>query len=401
MAQIDIYLKRLVSENTLNYQVDFLALYDFIPNEDLKTLLAVYHTQLNRWFEVLNHDIKSKYNDDGEKVYTGGYFHAQDSRDLLDIIDRIKTLKKKCSQTQYAFRFSDSGYGDVIRRCLCFVVDSGGSTIPEGFEPINIVDLEPVFQLVKGIALAQDKQSIYRELKPVGEGSYARVFFYSDPTYNFPVILKRARPELDDKEIARFKQEFDVLKQLHSPYIVDVFAYDSERNEYTMERMDETIYDFIQKRNNKLSLTARKNIITQICKGLSYIHSKGYLHRDISLTNVFIKHYDDVDVVKIGDFGLVKIPESNLTSLLSELKGSLNDPDLINVGFGNYEMRHETFALTRLCYYILTGKTNIDRQKDGTIKAFWEKGTNPDKSKRFSSVDELKRAIKSITDDNK
>lgn len=86
--------------------------------------------------------------------------------------------------------------------------------------------------MVKGIALAQDKQSIYRELKPVGEGSYARVFFYSDPTYNFPVILKRARPELDDKEIARFKQEFDVLKQLHSPYIVDVFAYDSERNEY-------------------------------------------------------------------------------------------------------------------------------------------------------------------------
>ena len=92
MAQIDIYLKRLVSENTLNYQVDFLALYDFIPNEDLKTLLAVYHTQLNRWFEVLNHDIKSKYNDDGEKVYTGGYFHAQDSRDLLEIIYRIKTL---------------------------------------------------------------------------------------------------------------------------------------------------------------------------------------------------------------------------------------------------------------------------------------------------------------------
>ena len=107
----------------MNYQDDFLNLYNFIPNEDLKTLLAVYHTQLNRWFAVLNHDIKSKYNDDGEKVYTGGYFHAQDSRDLLDIIDRIETLKKKCSQTQYAFRFSDSGYGDVIRRCLRFVVD--------------------------------------------------------------------------------------------------------------------------------------------------------------------------------------------------------------------------------------------------------------------------------------
>ena len=57
MAQIDSYLKRLVAENELNYLDDFLDLYDFIPNEDLKTLLAVYHTQLNHWFAVLNHDI--------------------------------------------------------------------------------------------------------------------------------------------------------------------------------------------------------------------------------------------------------------------------------------------------------------------------------------------------------
>ena len=44
---------------------------------------------------------------------------------------------------------------------------------------------------------------------------------------------------------------------------------------------------------------------------------------------------------------------------ISEIKGSLNDPDLIHVGFGNYEMCHETYALTRLCFYILTGKTNV------------------------------------------
>lgn len=150
-----------------------------------------------------------------------------------------------------------------------------------------------------------------------------------------------------------------------------------------------------------MSLAERKRIITQICKGLSYIHSKDYLHRDISLLNIFVKHYDDVDVVKIGDFGLVKIPESSMTSLQSELKGSLNDPDLVNVGFGNYEIRHETFALTRLCYFILTGKTNIERQKDGAIKRFWDKGTNPDKSRRFNSVDELLKAVQSITDENK
>ena len=115
---------------------------------------------------------------------------------------------------------------------------------------------------------------------------------------------------------------------------------------------------------------------------------------------MFIKHYEDVEVVKIGDFGLVKIPESTMTSLQSDLKGSLNDPDLIHVGFANYEMCHETYALTRLCYYLLTGRTNVEKQRDGAIKRFWDKGTSTDRSTRFQSVDELFTAVRAITDKN-
>ena len=400
MAQIDIYLKRLVSQNELSYQEDFLGLYTSIPNEDLQTLFAVYHTQLNTWFTTLNGDLRIEYDEDGNRLYKGGYFHAQDSRDLLSVMEAIDQLHTKCRGTEYAFKICDR-YADAIRRCRRFVVKSGGSTIPEGFSAIEIVDLSPIFQLENGVAILQDKQTIYKNLKPVGNGSYAHVFSYTDPTYLIPIILKRARPNLDNKELARFKQEYEVLKSLHSPYIIEVYAYNDTAHEYTMEYMDETIYKFIQRKNTQLSLNDRKRIIAQICKGFSYIHSKNLLHRDISLTNTFIKHYDDVYIVKIGDFGLVKIPESNLTSLQSEIKGSLNDPDLVNVGFGNYEMRHETFALTRLCYYVLTGRTNVERQKDGSIKQFWNKGTSPNKTDRFSTVDEVWEAVRAITDENK
>ena len=171
-----------------------------------------------------------------------------------------------------------------------------------------------------------------------------------------------------------------------------------------MELMDETICDYIGRyigpNKNQLTLQKRKAIIAQICRGLEYIHSKKLLHRDISLTNVFIKHYEDVDVIKIGDFGLVKMPDSNLTSLQSELKGSLNDPDLINVGFSNYEMCHEIFALTRLCTFILTGMATVQTLNDGAIKWFWSKGTSPNRAERFKSVSEIMSAVQKITDED-
>lgn len=71
----------------------------------------------------------------------------------------------------------------------------------------------------------------------------------------------------------------------------------------------------------------------QIFKGFSYIYSKGYLHRDISFTNVLLQHYEnDLTIVKISDFGLVKMKQSDLTSFGSEINGSLNDSNLQIVG---------------------------------------------------------------------
>lgn len=400
MAQIEAYLKRRTQEDTIRYLDDFLELYSFVPNVDLRKLFASFHTRLNEIFVIMNNDIGKSADDDGNPVYTGGYFHAQDSRDFLSIVDSIEEFKGKLRSTEYAF-FIDPIYANRIHKCMQFVAKYRGSTIPEGLAPIEIIDLEPVFQFNKSVAVTQSEKILYANLRSLGEGSYARVFSYIDPFYQLPIVIKRAKPDLDKKELERFRQEFEVLKTLKSPYIIEVYSYDVAKNEYTMECMDESIYKFILRSNTTLSLEERKKVIFQICRGLKYIHQRGLLHRDISLTNAFIKHYEDVDVVKIGDFGLVKVPESTMTSLQSDIKGSLNDPDLIHVGFANYEMRHETYALTRLCFFILTGRTNIDRQKDGAIKQFWLQGTSTNIEERFESVDDVLKAVQQITDFNK
>lgn len=131
-------------------------------------------------------------------------------------------------------------------------------------------------------------------------------------------------------------------------------------------------------------------------KAFTYLHSKDLLHRDISPNNVLVKIYDDVIVVKVSDFGLVKTKESNLTSLNSEIKGAFNDPRLSIDGFHQYNVLHETFALARLMLFVMTGKIRTDVKFDVGLQEIANRGLNQDLSKRFKSTEEISLLIKQI-----
>jgi serine/threonine protein kinase len=162
------------------------------------------------------------------------------------------------------------------------------------------------------------------------------------------------------------------------------------------EYADETLKQYIISNNTILTNDERKSIVSQVLKAISYINDNGLLHRDISLNNILIKKYDKLVVVKLSDFGLVKFPESQLTSELSELKGSLNDPDLQVQGFDKYNVIHETYALTRLIYFVMTGKINIQKIENESLEKFIMKGINKETKKRFQSINELKNAFNSL-----
>ena len=244
------------------------------------------------------------------------------------------------------------------------------------------------------IVIAHSSESIYAGMKSIGEGSYARVFRYSDSFYQRDFVLKRAKPDLNEKELVRFKREFEEMHELHSPYIVEVYSYNDERNEYTMELMDFTLEKYISSNNATMPVSTRRSIIMQLLRAYGYLHSKHVYHRDISPNNVLLKQYDDVIVVKLSDFGLVKIEDSGLTSENTDFKGSLNDPALKVEGFGNYGLLHEIYAITLLFAYIMRGKHHSVNITDPTIKAFINRGTNADKTKRFQSLDEIGEAVK-------
>lgn len=381
-SRLDGYFIRKLNQYTIDNVDAFIDTYEEIENENLKKIFSKIHYEINNLFSFMN-----------IKMDINGHFNADKSRSLIGWIDEIEELKNTLKTSKYAFEIVEY-YREIIEKCKTFLTGSGGSTIPDDFEKIIISNLEPIFLLVQTIKIPNNFLNV--EKKPIGEGSYAKVYKYKDSFYNKYFVVKTAKKDLTDKEIKRFKIEYETMKKMSSPYVIEVYNFNDDKLEYIMEYADYTLEKFILKNNSKLLKQERKNIIYQVLKAFEYIHSKGIFHRDISLTNILIKQYDGLDVVKISDFGLVKIKNSTLTSVLTKVKGSLNDKSLEYLGFDKYNILHETYALTRVVYFILTGKTNIifSEIEDTNLKIFVENGLSDDLNKRYKNVNEMKEKIK-------
>ena len=382
---IESQYRELLSCSQIN--AEYSDLYKSFRNQKLREILMTLHHDLVGLFRTMN-----------ERLPTGeheAHFWAEPSRDLIKRIEIIFSLVSSLKETPLAFQI-DPYYLDLLTRCRDFLSSSGGSSLPPNMAKVELYYTLPIFLPLRSITISHKQQDFTFDLKLIGSGSYANVYKYKDTFYNRPFILKRAKKELTDKEVARFKREFDVMNDLSSPYILEVYCYNPDKNEYIMEYMDYTLDGYIAAHNSTLTIVQRKGIAQQILRAFDYLHSKGHLHRDISPKNILIKEYDDTLVVKLSDFGLVKIPDSTLTTVNTEFKGYFNDPALVVEGFNTYGIVHETYALTRVIYFVMTGKTNTEKITNQNLRAFVEKGLNPDKIKRFQNIRDMISAFKAI-----
>lgn len=337
-------------------------------------VFSVLHKQLNRHFASIN-----------ERPGTNKHYWAEPSRELLRLIDDIDndlhTLKRAGVEVEF-----DQRYQDAIERCQPWLSPSGGSPVPDGFVKIEIVTYEPIF-IVKGDTVVLPNKTERAPLKMVGEGSYAHVYSYIDPLYDTKFAVKRAKRGISERDLLRFRQEFDIMKRVRFPYVVEVYRYDDERNEYRMEFCDDTLRGYVRKRNSALPLATRKRIALQFLYGLNYIHSQRLLHRDISLQNVLVKAYSGGAVlVKLSDFGLVKEPMSDFTRTCTELRGTIRDPQLEK--FKDYDVRNEIYSVGWVLHFIFTGRESLVHE-DGPVGDIVKRCTDRDLDARYQTVLDL------------
>lgn len=157
-----------------------------------------------------------------DKAQANQHYNADPSRSLKDLIQFTKSFHANL-RDEYAFTINDY-YEDIMNKCISFLSSNGGSTIPEDFKFINIIEDQPIFNIANTKSLSSAVSSTTVHMRLIGEGSYANVFKYKDPFYNVFYAVKRAKNDLRFDELERFRNEFDDLNSLESPFIIKAFS---------------------------------------------------------------------------------------------------------------------------------------------------------------------------------
>ncbi len=154
----------------------------------------------------------------------------------------------------------------------------------------------------------------------IGSGAAGSVYKATDRHLNRTVALKRLA-YLEPKQVARLQHEARAASNLHHRNIITVLDFGvSDKNEpyLVMDYAEgKTLQQFI-KEQECLSIDTALDITIQICEGLAHAHEKGIVHRDLNSQNVMLVGTDDeMPLVKILDFGLARVAESEELAVLA------------------------------------------------------------------------------------
>lgn len=193
----------------------YLRLYeDQDPN--IQKVYAYFHQQFNSLFEFLN-----------QKNAVNKHYNADESRQLIDLIQEFEEFQYEMKQVGHEAVLT-TVYREAIKYCNSFLSSSGGSTIPETYVPISIIKYEQILEQTSKAIKVAGRSAAYG-LTMIGQGAFSVVQRYKDPFYNRYFAVKQAKKTSTDRELARFKNEYEILSKLNFPYILEVYSYDESK----------------------------------------------------------------------------------------------------------------------------------------------------------------------------
>ena len=167
------------------------------------------------------------------------------------------------------------------------------------------------------------KEEKYEIKNFTGKGNFGKVYRAESSKSHIDCAIKKIYVD-NSRKLSLLAKECEALSKCHHPNIIlhkETFkAKDKTHTAYyivTEFANDGTLRQKIEEQNNEGKNIDETTLIIwlfQICLGLSYLHKKKIIHRDIKPDNIFLTKNG---LIKIGDLGLVKIYNS-ITDLQKE-----------------------------------------------------------------------------------
>ena len=238
------------------------------------------------------------------------------------------------------------------------------------------------------VAKIPEKVGKYKILSLVGKGGMGVVYAAEHPTLKRKVILKKLT--IRNKEFReRFRLEADLMMDLRSDYIVDMYDHFRDGSSYyiAMEFIEGiTLEDLINKEDS-IAYDLLVYIMSCTLKALSYIHERGIIHRDIKPSNIYISKTGEV---KLGDFGIAASTTRNVK--ITDSGSAMGTPAYMAPEQFNdsssVDKRADIFSFGVMLYEMVTGAKPFRAEKFTELKQEIERGKykNPTKFKRKISM---------------
>ena len=204
----------------------------------------------------------------------------------------------------------------------------------------------------------------YRLVQRIGRGAMGTVYQAVDGDTGQSVALKVMAGELsgDAELIERFRREALAAADLDHPNITRVYDFGEEGQQLYMAMellQGADLKELIdQRRFGDLAWKVR--VMVEVAAGMAFVHSRNLVHRDLKPGNIHVTREGLppaealATAVKIMDFGLVRLGDSNMTRTGMVL-GSPAYMAPEQLRGDKADSRTDVFALGAVFYELLSG----------------------------------------------
>jgi eukaryotic-like serine/threonine-protein kinase len=214
---------------------------------------------------------------------------------------------------------------------------------------------------------APERIGKYEVVGVLGQGGMGVVYRARDPRIGRDVAIKTLTEGFSGEPdmLKRFYQEAGHTGNLRHPNIVTVYDFgDEEGLPYiVMEFLDGEPLDKLVRDKDRLHISAKLDIIEQVCSALAYAHLQGMIHRDVKPANVIVQRDG---LVKLLDFGIARAGQQQQTDRGMTRTGTLvGTPAYMapeRLRGEPFDGRSDIFSTGIMLYQVLTGVLPFDAE---------------------------------------